>query len=862
MTAADKVYDGGSVASITGSLVLVSGGVVSGDVVVLDVSGAPVGAFDTKNVGSGKSVSVSGVSVALSGGDAENYTVSGPPGLAADITPKALSVTGLTAVDKVYDGGTVASITGTPVLGSGVVSGDVVVLDPAGIPVGGFDSRNVGVDKPVTVSGLQLSGGDAVNYTVSGPSGLMANITPKALSVTGLSAEDKTYDGSTVASLTGTPVLVSGGVVSGDVVVLDPAGIPVGGFDSRNVGVDKPVTVSGLQLSGGDAGNYTVSGPSGLVADVTVRSVVFGGVVRAEREVGDTDPTSFSLHVVGEDSFTGVVAGESLVLGVSGVSEVVPPNYSVEGSFDGVVVGAFGLLADGVGTHVGNYVLSAEPVVRVTVAPVDIVLGVTVSAPGQTVTLSQYFTNAYTVSWGDGSADQTSGSLTHTYSAAGSYEVRLKSGESGAQLWRFRSGGGEGLVPSHGTTAGVVVKAMPQMARFMNGQDPGNAFFDSFNYDGTLTGLPEGSFDTSGITGTVGSDFFWSFNTSGALVSLPDGSFDIGGITSVGQSFFQGFNYDGALVSLPDGSFDTGGITSVGGTFLSAFNASGDLVSLPDGSFDTSGIESVDNSFFAGFNYSGNLVSLPDGSFDISGISGSVGTAFFAGFNESGALVGLPDGSFDTGGISGSVGNSFFQSFNQSGQLVSLPDGSFDTSGITSVGNYFFQNFNQSGQLVGLPDGSFDTSGIESVGNYFFQSFNQSGHLVALPGGSFNTSGISGSVGSSFFRSFNSSGDLVGLPDGSFDTSGITSVGYAFFAFFNSYGALEYVPDSFKWPALDATNASIATIFNEAFRSPSVKINRDALLIINGCATPAYSAYTFSSNQPGYDSLDANWQVP
>jgi len=39
-------------------------------------------------------------------------------------------------------------------------------------------------------------------------------------------------------------------------------------FANKNVGNGKAVTVSGVTLSGGDAGNYSVSQPSGLMADI------------------------------------------------------------------------------------------------------------------------------------------------------------------------------------------------------------------------------------------------------------------------------------------------------------------------------------------------------------------------------------------------------------------------------------------------------------------------------------------------------------------------------------------------------------------------------------------------------------------
>ncbi|MBT8592129.1 hypothetical protein G6693_09360, partial [Polynucleobacter paneuropaeus] len=67
----------------------------------------------------------------LSGAAAGNYTITQPTDLTASITPKALTVTGTTVANKVYDGSNTATLTGTL---SGVVSTDVanVTLVPAG----------------------------------------------------------------------------------------------------------------------------------------------------------------------------------------------------------------------------------------------------------------------------------------------------------------------------------------------------------------------------------------------------------------------------------------------------------------------------------------------------------------------------------------------------------------------------------------------------------------------------------------------------------------------------------------------------------------------------------------------------------
>jgi surface protein len=180
---------------------------------------------------------------------------------------------------------------------------------------------------------------------------------------------------------------------------------------------------------------------------------------------------------------------------------------------------------------------------------------------------------------------------------------------------------------------------------------------------------------------------------------LPAGSFDTSKITTVDTGFFAGFNSDGSLTELPEDSFDTSGITgTVGDYFFQTFNYFGSLTSLPEGSFDTSNIQTAGDAFFANFNSNGSLASLPVDSFDTSNIQ-TAGDAFFAAFNFYGSLVSLPEGSFGFSGIQ-TAGDYSFSSFNAGGSLASLPEGSFDTSGITTVGDGFFERFSYNGSLI------------------------------------------------------------------------------------------------------------------------------------------------------------------
>ena len=156
-------------------------------------------------------MTVTGVTV--SGTNSGDYSVTQQTGLTANITPKALTVTGLTAAAKVYDGTTTEPLGGTAAFlasetpGSGSTSdgkpysGDTITI--GGTAAGTFAAKDVGTALAVTVTGVTVSGTNSGDYTVTQQTGLTANITPKALTVTGLTAAAKVYDGTTAEPLGG-----------------------------------------------------------------------------------------------------------------------------------------------------------------------------------------------------------------------------------------------------------------------------------------------------------------------------------------------------------------------------------------------------------------------------------------------------------------------------------------------------------------------------------------------------------------------------------------------------------------------------------------------------------------------------------
>ena len=105
----------------------------------------------------------------------------------------------MNANNKVYNGTTSCSVNGSNASLSGVIGGDIVtpVFTAA---VGTFVNKNTGTNKAVSITGITLSGTDAGNYTLTQPSAA-ADITVASLTVTGVIAGNKTYDGTDAAIL-------------------------------------------------------------------------------------------------------------------------------------------------------------------------------------------------------------------------------------------------------------------------------------------------------------------------------------------------------------------------------------------------------------------------------------------------------------------------------------------------------------------------------------------------------------------------------------------------------------------------------------------------------------------------------------
>ncbi|MGC6411530.1 MAG: YDG domain-containing protein, partial [Candidatus Puniceispirillaceae bacterium] len=255
-TANNKTYNQNTAASLSSSGTI--SGLIDGDSV--SVSGGSA-SFADANVGSGKTVTFSGFS--LSGDDASNYNLTtASTTTTADITAVSLSLSAPTASNKTYDQSAAATLSNQGSL-SGILSGDDVSLTGGSAS---FADANVGSGKTVTFSGYSLTGDEAANYTLATSSTTTtADITAVSLSLSAPSANNKTYNQNTAATLSNQGSL--SGILSGDDVSLTGGSASVA---DANVGSGKTVTFSGFSLSGDDARNYNLTTASTTTtADIT-----------------------------------------------------------------------------------------------------------------------------------------------------------------------------------------------------------------------------------------------------------------------------------------------------------------------------------------------------------------------------------------------------------------------------------------------------------------------------------------------------------------------------------------------------------------------------------------------------------------
>jgi hypothetical protein len=232
--------------------------------------------FNDASAGKNKSVTCS---YALTDTDAVNYNVPAEQSFNnGEIIAKPITITGTTVeTSKTYnrnDGAVVIN----PGASSNIISGDTVIIEATAY----YATSSAGTNQPIYVT-YTLTGSEATNYQVvyDNPQTLTTHqgisfvklvdngvINKVQMTINGSpTIADKTYDGTTNATVTGMPQM--SGVISGDTVNISYTT----SFPDANAGVAKQVTIT-YQITGG-SGSENYLPPVNGTATATINPLEF-----------------------------------------------------------------------------------------------------------------------------------------------------------------------------------------------------------------------------------------------------------------------------------------------------------------------------------------------------------------------------------------------------------------------------------------------------------------------------------------------------------------------------------------------------------------------------------------------------------
>lgn len=233
--------------------------------------------------------------------------------------PTLLTIGGITAVSKAYDGTTTAAISGTPEL-FGVKQGDTVGI--TGTAIASFADKNAGTGKTVTITGYSLTGADAANYTLSLPVNLAANITKLNLTASAINQQKNMGD------VNPTPVITYAGFIVGETAANSGITAPTA---NHTASLNSPAGTYDITLSGGSGGqNYNLTTVKGTLTVIRTDIPLTGINILKDTTtmlVGGTEtlavdftPTSASVKTLTWSTSNSAIATVDTTGKVTGVS--------------------------------------------------------------------------------------------------------------------------------------------------------------------------------------------------------------------------------------------------------------------------------------------------------------------------------------------------------------------------------------------------------------------------------------------------------------------------------------------------------------------------------------------------------------
>jgi hypothetical protein len=262
LTAVDKIFDGTDAATVTfNEAAFRQNKLAAADRSAITITAPSSGTFAQSDVGD--DITVTTTDVVLTGTKAGNYAVTQQTVLQANITPKPITASDLNIAPVPAE-----TYTGAAIKPPVVVTEGGNTLRP-GQDYGATYTNNTNAGTATITVKITDTG----NYSGDASTSTTFTILKKPVTVTELTAKDKTYDGTTAATVTFNEPAFKTKLVTDDLPHITITAPSSGTFAQSNVGDDITVTAASVTLSGAKAGNYAVTQQTGLQANITPKPI-------------------------------------------------------------------------------------------------------------------------------------------------------------------------------------------------------------------------------------------------------------------------------------------------------------------------------------------------------------------------------------------------------------------------------------------------------------------------------------------------------------------------------------------------------------------------------------------------------------
>ena len=312
----------------------------------------------------------------VSGASTSNYNTLTTAQTSVSVTPKTVSL----SANKTYDGS--PDLTGYVTVVTGI-AGETLNYT-------GATANSKDVITATYINAIKLTNGTGLASNYQLPSIIGANssnsvaISTKAVTVSGITASDKVYDGSTIAIINTSGSVA--GLIVGDVISVRTTGV----FSDANVGINKTVNLT-TTITGSDSTNYNFTIQPTTTATITPAplQVIAGNSAKFTNQTADPVGYNGAIYVglVGADT-------SSVLTGTLKLTRSDPTNNAA---------GTYTLTPSGFGTINGNYAISYQNGTFTIVPQNTLLVSVTnqtinySSNPNYTSLTAQYLTSDNTI---------------------------------------------------------------------------------------------------------------------------------------------------------------------------------------------------------------------------------------------------------------------------------------------------------------------------------------------------------------------------------------------------------------------------------------------------------------------------------